>query len=119
MPLSRQTSLNEAPSAIRSQTFSANSGVYRVSVTFDFSPLIVFSSRAHTARLNHFPPAWCASWPIGRSADGALDGARIVAAQAVQKAASDQRVDVGFGHLDRIAPEAAVAALAKPRHPDP
>jgi hypothetical protein len=45
MPLSRQTSLNEAPSAIRSQTFSANSGVYRVSVTFDFS-LFIFIAHA-------------------------------------------------------------------------
>jgi len=78
---------------------------------------LFFSSRAHTARLNHFPPSCDASQPIEQSAYGALDGARIVAAQAVQKAASDQRVDVGIAHLDRVAPEAALPALAKPRHP--
>jgi hypothetical protein len=49
MQLSRQTSLNEAPSAIRSQTFSANSVVYRVSVTLDFS-LFIFIARARVLR---------------------------------------------------------------------
>src|ERR1700704_2841012 len=46
---------------------------------------LFFASRAHTARLNHSRPSCDASQPIEQSAYGALDGARIVAAQAVQK----------------------------------
>jgi hypothetical protein len=91
--------------------------LYRVSVTFDFSLFIFIASRARIARLTQIPLAVTQSKPIEQAAYGALDGARIAAAQAVKKAASDQRVDVGIAHFDRVAPEAALPALAKPRHP--
>jgi hypothetical protein len=78
--LSRHTSLNEAPSAIRSQTFSANSGVYRVSGTFDFSLFIVIASRARIARLTQISLSCDAVKPIAQIAYSALDGTRFTTA---------------------------------------
>jgi len=62
---------------------------------------------------------WCnESKSIENGTYGSLDGGWIVPTHAIEEPAGDKRVNVGSTDLDRVAPEAAAAAIQEPGHPD-
>ena len=64
------------------------------------------------------PDIFDALKPFQNGGDGALDGGGIVAVPAVQKAAADQPVHIGWAIFDNQATETPTPAIEKPSHPD-